>query len=104
MKQKTFNCKIVAGKDLTSQTLVLEGDLGMRNSTAIGAFLNSAVFNAENVNVHLKNVEKLDITTIQYVKALEQQLVRNNLKVGIIAELPDELKSLLANSGFSTLF
>jgi ABC-type transporter Mla MlaB component len=104
MKQKTFNCKINEGDNPGSQTLVLEGDLGMRNSSAIGTFLNSATFNCEKVTVHLKNVEKLDVTTIQYVKALEQQLLRNQLQVGIVAELPEELKRLLANSGFSTLF
>jgi ABC-type transporter Mla MlaB component len=104
MKQKTFNCKINEGDNPGSQTLVLEGDLGMRNSSAIGTFLNAATFNCEKVTVHLKNVEKLDVTTIQYVKALEQQLLRNQLQVGIVAELPEELKRLLANSGFSTLF
>lgn len=103
MKQKSFNCKINEGDNPGSQTLILEGDLGLRNSSAIGTFLNSATFNCEKVTIHLKNVEKIDITTIQYIKSLQQQLLASRVKTEIISDLPDELKRLLGNTGFSSL-
>jgi anti-anti-sigma regulatory factor len=103
MKQKTFNCKINQGDNPGSLTLILEGDLGLRNSSAIGTFLNSTAFDCEKVTVHLKNVEKLDITTLQYIKALQQQLQASRVKTEIISDLPDELKRLLGNTGFSSL-
>jgi anti-anti-sigma regulatory factor len=103
MKQKTYNCRLIAGKDGKCQSLILEGDLGLRNSSAIGTFLNSAKFNSEKIIIQLRNVEKLDITTIQYLIALQHHLILNKVQTEINAELPEEITRLLGNTGFSSL-
>lgn len=98
MKSKTFN--IVSSKGPKGVTVILEGDLGIKNTEAVRNALMALKLNSDSVTFHLKNVEKLDITSIQNIRALKNNLVSQGRKVTVNAELPPEIERLLKNTGF----
>jgi hypothetical protein len=103
MKNKTFIIKTLYNKDSKSQTVVFEGDLGIKNAESIKTSVQTLKINSDSVSIHLKNVEKLDITTIQILRAMRFDLTGKGKKINIILELPHEIERLLNNTGFDKL-
>ena len=81
MKNKTFIIKTLNNKDSKSQTVVFEGDLGIKNAEAIKNTIQTLRFNSDTVSIHLKSVEKMDITTIQILRALNIALTDKGKKI-----------------------
>ncbi len=102
MKQKSFNIRNITGKGDKAQTLILEGDLGIKNAAAMTKTLLSLKFNGEKLIFNLRKVEKLDITTIQVVRSFEKYLTDMGIKIEITSEFSDDIKKLLANTGFTS--
>ena len=102
MKQKSFNIRNITGKGDKAQTLILEGDLGIKNAAAMTKTLLSLKFNGEKLIFNLRKVEKLDITTIQVVRSFEKHLTDMGIKIEITSEFSDDIKKLLANTGFTS--
>jgi anti-anti-sigma regulatory factor len=103
MKNKTFIIKILHNKDSKGQTILFEGDLGIKNAEAINATVKTLKFNSDTVSIHLKSVEKLDITTIQVLRALGISLTEKGKKIDLILELPHEIERLMKNTGFDKI-
>jgi anti-anti-sigma factor len=101
MKNKSFIIKSSNNKSSNEQTLVFEGDLGIKNAVAIKNMVQSMKFSGNSVVLNLKNVEKLDITTIQTITALENSLNNQGHNTKVLLEIPEEIEKLLENSGFS---
>src|SRR5512133_3286582 len=101
MKSKTFTIKSLNNKSLKVQTMIFEGDLGINNAVAIKKTIQAVTFNGDPVTFHLKNVEKLDITLIQTLRALKTVLQKDGIKCSIISEVPREIDRLLTNTGFA---
>jgi len=101
MKSKTFIIKTSNDKNSKTVTVILEGDLGIKNAVAIKNSIQAIKFNTNSVVLNLKNVEKLDITTVQTINALRTALRSNGQKTELIAELPADIEKLLKNTGFS---
>jgi anti-anti-sigma regulatory factor len=100
MKSRTFNIKTLNSKDPKNQTVVFEGDLGIKNAEGILETIRSLKFSAETVTLNLKSVEKLDITTIQNIRALKSELTTLGKKVEVNAQINPEIERLLINTGF----
>lgn len=100
MKNKTFLIKTLNSKDTKEQSVVFQGDLGIKNAEAIRNAMQALTFSSESVIIQLKNVEKLDITSIQNIRALKNSLKENGKKVEVYSELSQELERLLTNTGF----
>lgn len=100
MKNKTFVIKTSFNNNSKVQTLIFEGDLGINNATAIKKNIQSLKFRGDSVKIHLRHVEKIDITSIQVIRAL--RIVLNNMgkRSNIFSEIPEDIERLLNNSGF----
>ena len=100
MKNKTFIIKTINSKNAKEQSVVFQGDLGIKNAEAIKTGIQALTFNAASINIQLKNVEKLDVTTIQNIIALKESLTKSGKKVDVISELSQDIERLLTNTGF----
>ncbi|HNX65314.1 MAG TPA: STAS domain-containing protein [Bacteroidales bacterium] len=100
MKNRTFSIKTTNSKDAKVQTVVFEGDLGIKNAESILETIRSLKFNAGTVVMNLKSVEKMDITTIQSLRALRNHLSELGKKVELNAQLSTDIERLLKNTGF----
>lgn len=103
MKNKTYIIKTINNKDSKSQTVVFEGDLGIKNAEVIKNTVQALRFNTDSVTIHLKSVEKMDITTIQILKAVKIALTAKGKKISMEMELPHEIERLLKNTGFDKI-
>jgi anti-anti-sigma regulatory factor len=102
MKNKTFSIKTSANKNAGTQTVVIEGDLGINNAEAIKKAVSAIKFNAENITLELRNIEKFDITSIQLFRAFKNNFTGKGEKINVISEFPQEIERLLVNTGFET--
>lgn len=100
MKMKTFSINRSVQAD--SQTFVMEGDLSIRNAAAIRKTILSHKA-GESVELHLKNVEKLDITTVQLIFSFRNFIESQGKKFNIIPELKPETEKLLKTTGFENI-
>jgi anti-anti-sigma regulatory factor len=103
MKNQTFTLKI-SKKDKNTQILSLEGDLSRINAVAIKTVMLESQSSADSITLQIKNVEKLDITTIQIIRAMTSFLNRKGKQVEVISDLKPDSEKLLINSGFSKTF
>jgi len=101
MKNKPFSI-VNLSKGAKGQTVVFEGDLGIKQTEAIKNTMQTLKFNSGVITLQLKNVEKLDITTIQNIRALKNMLTSKGKQVTVISEIPQEIERLLNNTGFNT--
>jgi len=101
MKNKPFSI-VNLSKGAKGQTVVFEGDLGIKQTEAIKNTMQTLKFNSDVITLQLKNVEKLDITTIQNIRALKNMLTSKGKQVTVISEIPQEIERLLNNTGFNT--
>ncbi len=102
MKNKTFLIKTQNSKDSKEQIVTFQGDLGIKNASAIKESLLGLKLTAEVITLQFKNVDKLDITTIQNMAALRNILLKDGKKVEAKQELPQDIERLLINTGFKT--
>jgi anti-anti-sigma regulatory factor len=103
MKNKTFIIKTLNSKDSKSQTVVFEGDLGIKNAEAIKNTVETLKLNSDTVSFHLKSVEKLDITTLQTIRAFSKVLTDKGKNISMVTDLPQEIERLLKNTGFDKI-
>lgn len=83
--------------------IVIEGDLGLKNAGRIYKALRMLKTSCGTVNLKLKNVGRLDITTLQTVRVFRNMLSEQGKSLKAEAELGEEVQGLLRNSGFSTI-
>ena len=103
MNKKVFNIRSSKEKGSKTQTLVLEGDLSIRNAALIKKKLAAVKFTGDIIRIHLNNVDNLDITIIQIMYSLVNTLENQGKKIEIYSELPDDLEKVLINAGFSEI-
>jgi anti-anti-sigma regulatory factor len=103
MKSKTFTIRSLNNKSSKVQTMIFEGDLGINNAVAIKKTIQAVTFNGDPVTFHLKNVEKVDITLIQTLRALKTALQKDCMQCSIISEVTPEIERLLNNTGFASI-
>jgi len=102
MKNKTFSIKTSIDKSSKVQNLFFEGNLALINASAIKKTIQAMAFKSDSVIIHLRSVEKLDITFIQIIRALRTVLENDGKKTSTVSEVPGDIERLLTNSGFYT--
>ncbi|MCP4311681.1 MAG: hypothetical protein GY790_10495 [Bacteroidetes bacterium] len=100
MSKASFHNTIKRDKKTGIQTIVLGGDLSIRNAVAIQKKLNAVKYTGDVISIQLKNVENLDITIVQMVYSLTNTLAGQDKIFEINSELPEDLEKVLANAGF----
>jgi hypothetical protein len=99
VKNKTFDLK-VTGKDPETQKVTIGGDLGIRNGLELKRSLHAIKFRKKKIVIHLRDVEKLDVTTIQTLRAYKGWVIAGGRQAEIITEFSPENLKLLLNAGF----
>lgn len=103
MKNITFSITTSINRALKAQTLTFEGDLGIKNAGEILKIIQGIKFTVESVTIQLKNIEKLDITSIQTIRALCIALNSQGKKTEIVSGISENFERLLINTGFSNI-
>ena len=101
MKNKTFIIKTSNNNNSKAQTVIFEGDLGIKNAASIKNAIQTLKFSGSSIIMHLENVEKLDITTIQTINALKIALKSKGINTEVLAEVPSDIEKLMKNTGFN---
>jgi ABC-type transporter Mla MlaB component len=103
MKQETY---VVSNsrEENGDYELVFEGDLGIKNITSIKKSLALTEFRECNVRINFRNVEKLDLSTIQILDSYKRTLNDNGCKTVVSAVFPEDLQGLILKSGLSSIF
>lgn len=99
MKQKTFSLKTV--KKQSHSELVLGGDLSIKNAPAICKALAAADCAVEKIELNLRDVTRLDLTTIQTIAAFRNHLTENGCGLLISATLSEDIQKLMTNAGLA---
>lgn len=102
MKHKTFNIRHSVSRDRKTFNLILEGDLGLRNSSAIWNSLRTMELSGDEIILNLQRIDKIDITTVQGIISFCRHLENNGKSAKVIADLPQDTQRLLTNSGFKS--
>lgn len=100
MKTVTFKAKVSHNKKDNSTNLVLEGDLSLKNAREIRKTIQSLKPDSDTIELEIRDVEKLDITTIQTINAYGKFLAGEGKTVRIRMDLIPETGRLLKNAGF----
>ncbi len=98
-KDISFNVRLKVDNKTKMQTLVLEGELGISNANAIKAKLLAMNFTSD-LSIKIKNVETLDLSSLQLIYSLVKTLHSKGLKANIESELPERMQESLRNTGF----
>ena len=104
MKSQTFKIRNSINKKSSVQVLLFEGDLGIRNAEAILKSVQDLKFDLERVSIHLRNIEKIDLTTIQTIRALRTFLTGLGKSTDVLCDIPQDIEKLLINTGFDKSF
>ncbi|HEX2920462.1 MAG TPA: STAS domain-containing protein [Bacteroidales bacterium] len=105
MKNKTFTFKTSPGNKNGLQEIKLEGDLGIRNAVDLKSMLDTVKISGDNIIINLREVEKIDVTTIQNL-VLFRNIQETNKRTTTVSavDLDKETGKLLINSGFGKFF
>jgi len=99
MKDQPFSIKTSLNQASNSLTIIFEGDLGIKNAEEIKNTIQTIDISGDSVTMHLKNVENLDITSIQTIMALRIFLNSKGKKTNLLLEIPQNIERLLKNTG-----
>ncbi|MDR2929100.1 MAG: STAS domain-containing protein [Cytophagaceae bacterium] len=81
--------------------VVFGGQLTISNIEKITEELNANRKKHKSIDISTENVENIDVTFVQLLYALKLSGQKEGFDVSISISVPDDLKSLLTNAGFS---
>ncbi|MFW6327389.1 MAG: hypothetical protein ACOC2F_03675, partial [Bacteroidota bacterium] len=79
------------------------GQLTINYIHKIKESVNSQIDFSRSISVVVDNPDNLDITFLQLLQSLKVTAELNKRQFSVAAKLPNELESLVSNSGFSDL-
>ena len=88
------------GSSENEVTVVIEKDLSINNIDPIKTELNEIVSKHKTIKVELKNIDNFDLTSVQLLYALKKIPGK---KVEITADIKEDLKNIIINSGFKEI-
>lgn len=104
---KTENVKITMQPSkrtkIKKTKIFLEGELDINNVDTVREELNEAISTYDHVDVCLQNVTQLDLSCIQLLYIFNKAFSNEAKEVTIKADLPVEIKGVVANCGFTDL-
>ncbi len=88
-------------KEVDGETdITLSGQLTINVIIKLVDEIKDLLKNASNVNIHVKEVENMDLTFIQMLFAIKNSGKKENFKVKVDMDLSEELTLLIKNAGF----
>ncbi len=98
-KDISYSVRLKVDNKTKMQTLILEGELGIGNADAIKSKLQTLNFTSD-LSIKIKNVETLDLSSLQLIYSLVKTLHSKGFKTSIESELPERMQESLRNTGF----
>lgn len=103
MNDLDFKIINVESENSENQELIFEGDIGIYNAVEIQKELKKINFNSPNVQITLRKIESLDLSSIQILLSLRKSLEDKASKLSIVSELSDDIMSLVRKTGFEQI-
>ncbi|MFO8001100.1 MAG: hypothetical protein R6U46_07645 [Marinilabilia sp.] len=101
MKDENFQIQV---KDTGDEVqLTFSGQLTITHIQKIKDGVGENIDFSKNISVYVDNPENLDITFLQLLQSLKTTAEVNQKQFSVTATLPNELESLVSNSGFADL-
>jgi len=82
----------------------IQGSLTIENCDSIKKKLIEALNNFNELNITLKNINKIDISVIQLFYSLNKTYNEKNKKIIFGTDFSDEISELLKHSGLDNVF
>ena len=86
-----------------NESLLLEGQLVIKNAQDIKTGLLAALKQSQNLTLVFKNIQKLDLAVLQLLFALQKSASRLQKTVQFDMESTDYVKSVILNSGMENI-
>ncbi|MBS7566792.1 STAS domain-containing protein [Mucilaginibacter sp. Bleaf8] len=83
--------------------IFLEGSLIVRDAAAIQAELLTILRTYSRANIHLQNIERIDVAGLQLLSALKKSVEVEGKRIQLLFEPDEYLQRVLALSGFTHL-
>lgn len=104
MKKTNITPKTRTKKSTKKATVLHEGDLTINNTQKIKKEMLSVMNKFKNINIIVKNVDDLDLSYIQLLYSFYKTALDKRKTVALDMELPDDIKMIVRNSGFDSVF
>ncbi len=101
MKDENFLVQVK--KSNAGFKVFFSGQLTINYIQKIKEMVSEQVDFSKDIIVHVDNPDNLDITFLQLLQSLKTSAEFNKRQFSVTATLPNELDSLVSNSGFSDL-
>jgi ABC-type transporter Mla MlaB component len=100
MTTPTFSVHTRYDKKSNTQVLLLEGEFGLKYIDRIKSRIDSINFDSNKITIELKDINSIDLSTIQLVYSLKKTLCDKGKMVKIVSEIPEDIIPLIRNAGF----
>lgn len=92
-------------KDTTKQAakLTINQDITIINSVALKTKIEEALNSASSLDLHLKDIDVIDLAGLQLIYAVKQEALSQNKKLNIKFNLNDDLLEAIRMAGFGDL-
>lgn len=90
-------------KSIKKTKVLLEGSLTINNVKPFLEFIPDVFTNYDYVDFYLQNIDSLDLSFIQSLYHLKEVKAQSQKVVTIDAQLSDDLKKIITQSGFDKL-
>lgn len=92
-------------KDTKEQAakLTINQDITIINSVALKTKIEEALNSASSLDLHLKDIDVIDLAGLQLIYAVKQEALSQNKKLNIKFNLNDDLLEAIRMAGFGDL-
>ncbi len=100
-----YNLEVKPGNKNNPDTAMvnIEGELNLYSAEKIKAKLIEAMKDFKELDIHVRNVEEIDISFLQLLVSMSKAMKTGGKKLSINMEVDDEMQGLLQRSGFNNL-
>lgn len=99
MEKAPFNIQIETSSEKT--TITFSGQLIINHINKIFDEVKESLNMSTDIDIVISQPENIDVTFIQLICSIKNSYNNANKKVQLTANVKDELKTLVANSGFN---
>ena len=85
------------------KTLTLSRHLSIENATEMKSVFEQALTSANSLKIMFDSIERIDITCIQLIQALQNDATNQGKNISLCTPLPDEVTELIKCAGLSHL-
>jgi ABC-type transporter Mla MlaB component len=100
MTTPTFSVHTRFDKKSNTQVLLLEGEFGLKYIDRIKSRIDSINFDSSKIVIELKDINSIDLSTVQLVYSLKKTLCDKGKTVNIVSEIPEDIIPIIRNAGF----